>query len=54
MTVANAEVEAGKENRELAIPSGRTLKADGVLNEKYRCGIEAHKKCWRMKDLTYG
>jgi len=44
MTAANAAEEAAQEGKELYIPYWRTLKADGVLNEKYPGGSKAQKK----------
>jgi alkylated DNA nucleotide flippase Atl1 len=44
MTAANAAEEAGREGKSLDIPYWRTLKAGGLLNEKYPGGQEAHKK----------
>ena len=44
MTAANAVEEAAREGKDLKIPYWRTLKADGVLNDKYPGGAEAHKK----------
>jgi alkylated DNA nucleotide flippase Atl1 len=44
MTAANAAQETIKEGRESINPYWRTLKADGLLNEKYPGGVEAHKK----------
>jgi alkylated DNA nucleotide flippase Atl1 len=44
MTAANAAAEATKEGIRLDIPYWRTLKADGVLNEKYPGGALAQKK----------
>lgn len=43
MTAANAVEEERRAHRELAIPYWRTLKADGMLNEKFPGGVEAHK-----------
>jgi len=44
MTAANAVEEASREGQSLDIPYWRTLKAGGLLNEKYPGGQEAHKK----------
>jgi alkylated DNA nucleotide flippase Atl1 len=44
MTAANAAEEARKQDINLEIPYWRTLKADGVLNEKYPGGTEAQKQ----------
>ena len=44
MVAANAAEEAAKEGKNLSIPYWRTLKASGVLNEKYPGGAENHKK----------
>ena len=35
--------EAAKEGKHLNVPYWRTLKSDGLLNEKYPGGAEAHK-----------
>ena len=43
MTAANAVDEAAKQGRELSIPYWRTLKAEGLLNEKFPGGLESHK-----------
>jgi len=43
MTGANAVAEATPENKDLDIPYWRTLKADGLLNEKFPGGAESHK-----------
>lgn len=43
MTAANAVEEERRANRQLAIPYWRTLKAAGMLNEKFPGGVEAHK-----------
>jgi len=43
MTAANATEEAKKEGKQLHIPYWRTLKANGMLNEKYPGGIVGHK-----------
>jgi alkylated DNA nucleotide flippase Atl1 len=42
-TAANAVEEAAKEGKKLRIPYWRTLKTDGLLNEKYPGGLESHK-----------
>ena len=44
MTAANATEEAAKADKRLNIPYWRTLKAGGFLNEKYPCGVKAHKR----------
>lgn len=44
MDVANATEEAKKEIKQLHIPYWRTLKANGVLNEKYPGGVLEEKK----------
>lgn len=44
MTAANAVEEASKEGKSLDIQYWRTLKAGGLLNEKYPGGQEAHKR----------
>lgn len=43
MTAANAAEEEKKAHRDLNIPYWRTLKADGLLNEKFPGGAELHK-----------
>jgi alkylated DNA nucleotide flippase Atl1 len=43
MTAANAAEEAAKQGKDLGIPYWRTLKANGILNEKYPGGTEAQK-----------
>ena len=52
MTAANAVEEAAREGKDLKIPYWRTLKADGVLNDKYPGGAEAHKKLLEKEGLT--
>ena len=52
MTAANAAEEAAREGKDLKIPYWRTLKADGVLNDKYPGGTEAHKKLLEKEGLT--
>jgi len=44
MTAANAAEEAAKQGTSFHIPYWRTLKADGLLNEKYPGGLLAQKK----------
>ncbi len=44
MTAANAAEEASGQGRNLGIPYWRTIKADGILNEKFPGGAEAQKK----------
>ena len=44
MTAANAVEEASKEGRSMQIPYWRTLKSEGLLNEKYPGGFEEHKR----------
>ena len=44
MTAANATEEVAEEDRRLDIPYWRTLKAGGLLNEKYPGGAEAHRQ----------
>ena len=51
MTAANAVEEASKEGKSLDIPYWRTLKAGGVLNEKYPGGQEAHKRLLEGEDF---
>lgn len=51
MTAANAVEEAAREGKDLKIPYWRTLKADGVLNDKYPGGAEAHKKLLEKEGL---
>ena len=43
-TAANAVEEARSEGRDLDIPYWRTLKADGMLNEKFPGGERRHKE----------
>lgn len=43
MIAANATEEAKKEGKQLHIPYWRTLKTNGMLNEKYPDGIVGHK-----------
>lgn len=43
MTAANAVKEEKKAHRDLGIPYWRTLKSDGMLNEKFPGGVESHK-----------
>ena len=52
MTAANAVEEAAREGKDLKIPYWRTLKTDGILNEKYPGGAEAHKKLLKKEGLT--
>ncbi len=42
--VANAAEEARKEGAKEITPYWRTLKTNGILNEKYPGGVEMHKK----------
>jgi alkylated DNA nucleotide flippase Atl1 len=51
MTAANAVEEAIKEGKSLDIPYWRTLKADGLLNEKYPGGQESHKRLLEGENL---
>lgn len=44
MTAANAAEEMKKESKKSDNPYWRTLRAEGVLNEKYPGGIETHKE----------
>ncbi|MFZ5955146.1 MAG: MGMT family protein [Nanoarchaeota archaeon] len=44
MIIANAAEEASKEHKNLNIPYWRTLKSDGLLNEKYPGGAQGHKR----------
>lgn len=41
---ANATEEATREGNDLGIPYWRTLKADGLLNDRYPGGARTHKK----------
>jgi len=52
MTAANATAEATREGKSLRIPYWRTLKADGVLNEKYPGGALAQKKLLEREGFT--
>ena len=52
MTAANAGEEAKKEGKQLDIPYWRTLKAEGVLNEKYPGGVLAQKKLLEHEGYT--
>ncbi|MBC7107771.1 MAG: MGMT family protein [Methanomassiliicoccales archaeon] len=52
MVAANAAEEAAREGKSLRIPYWRTLKADGLLNEKYPGGAEAHKKLLEKEGFT--
>jgi len=49
MTAANAVEEAARESKDLKIPYWRTLKADGVLNEKYPGGAIAPTNSWKRR-----
>jgi len=44
MTIANAVEEMKKEGKKIDIPYWRTIKADGMLNEKYPGGALAQKR----------
>jgi alkylated DNA nucleotide flippase Atl1 len=52
MTAANAAAESMKDKKKLNIPYWRTLKADGVLNEKYPGGALAQKKLLEQEGYT--
>lgn len=52
MTAANAAEEAASEGTSLRIPYWRTLKVDGVLNEKYPGGALAQKKLLEQEGFT--
>jgi hypothetical protein len=52
MTAANAAAEATQEGTSLRIPYWRTLKAEGVLNEKYPGGALAQKKLLEQEGFT--
>jgi alkylated DNA nucleotide flippase Atl1 len=52
MTAANAAEEAKSENTDLGIPYWRTLKTDGMLNEKFPGGTEAQKAHLEAEWLT--
>lgn len=52
MTAANAVEEAKRKNREMNIPYWRTLKSDGLLNEKYPGGAESHKHLLENEGYT--
>jgi alkylated DNA nucleotide flippase Atl1 len=52
MTAANAAEETAREDKGLNIPYWRTLKADGILNEKYPGGAEAQKRKLEKEGLN--
>ena len=52
MTAAHATEEAAAEGKSLAIPYWRTLKTDGVLNDKYPGGALAQKKLLEQEGFT--
>ncbi|MBN1478790.1 MGMT family protein [candidate division KSB1 bacterium] len=52
MTAANAVEEAKQEGKDLAIPYWRTLKADGLLNEKFPGGAQGHKELLEKDGFT--
>ncbi|HVQ01373.1 MAG TPA: MGMT family protein [Candidatus Thermoplasmatota archaeon] len=52
MTAANAAEEAARAGKTLKIPYWRTLKADGMLNEKYPGGVTAQKKLLEAEGFT--
>ena len=52
MTAANAAKEANQNGKKLNIPYWRTLKADGVLNEKYPGGAITQKKLLEQEGFT--
>jgi alkylated DNA nucleotide flippase Atl1 len=51
MTAANAAEEAAKDGKDLGLPYWRTLKANGLLNEKYPGGVEAQKSLLEKEGL---
>jgi len=51
MTAANAVEEAARKGESLRIPYWRTLKAGGLLNEKYPGGQEGHKRLLEREDF---
>lgn len=52
MTAANATEEAAREGKKLNIPYWRTLKTDGLLNEKFPGGAEAQKRKLEQEGFT--
>ena len=52
MAAANATEEAKKKGTHLPIPYWRTLKANGILNEKYPGGILGHKNLLEQEGYT--
>jgi hypothetical protein len=52
MTTANAVEEAAQEGKKMRISYWRTLKVDGVLNEKYPGGALAQKKLLEQEGFT--
>ncbi len=52
MTAANAAEEAAQSRKSMALPYWRTLKVDGVLNEKYPGGTRAQKKLLEAEGFT--
>lgn len=54
MTAGNAAQEAITEGDNLNIPYWRTLKADGLLNEKFPGGYEKHKMLLEKEGFKIG
>jgi len=54
MTAANAAEEAASHGASVRIPYWRTLKVNGVLNEKYPGGALAQKKLLEQEGFTIG
>ena len=52
MTAANAAEEAAREGKKLNIPYWRTLKTDGLLNDKFPGGAEAQKRKLEKEGFT--
>ncbi len=52
MTAANATEEAAREGKNLNIPYWRTLKTDGLLNDKFPGGAEAQKRKLETEGFT--
>ena len=52
MTAANAAEEVASQGKKINIPYWRTLKVDGLLNEKYPGGALAQKKLLEQEGFT--
>jgi alkylated DNA nucleotide flippase Atl1 len=52
MTAANATEEAARGGKRVSVPYWRTLKVDGLLNEKYPGGARAQKKLLEAEGFT--